>query len=265
MPLNSLKYSVNLFTLNLPSLFVPCLSGVMYPSWLCVRTTTPSHKRKWFSRVVRDSSGSSAIEFAIVAAPFLALVFLALQVGLVYFANGELENAVAQGARLIRTGEAQTQNFDAGRFKTEVCKNLTALLSCAHLSLDVRTFSSFGGTNLTNPLDGSGNLKTVGSATSQAWVARSLSSGRFYDWDLPTKFPKAISSIEVSLSNIAEWRPAADRNASLPKRAFQIGGADVMRQMLSENETVARNSRNMARCTRGLGSRVCLARAGTRY
>ena len=163
---------------------------------------TPSHKRKWFSRVVRDSSASSAVEFAIVVAPFLALLFLALQVGLIYFANGELEDAVAQGARLIRTGEAQTQNFDAVRFKTEVCKHLTALLSCAHLSLDVRTFSSFGGTSLTNPLDGSGNLN-AGAFSYQPGVGGQVVVVRaFYDWDLPAKFPKAISSIEVSLSNL---------------------------------------------------------------
>lgn len=163
---------------------------------------TPSHKRKWFSRVVRDSSGSSAIEFAIVAAPFLALVFLGLQVGLIYAANGELEDAVAQGARLIRTGEAQTQNFDAVSFKTEVCKNLTAFLSCAHLSLDVRTFSSFGGTNLTNPLDSSGNLKTGGFSYQPGVGGQVVVVRGFYDWDLPTKFPKAISNIDVSLGNL---------------------------------------------------------------
>ena len=155
-----------------------------------------------FARMCRDCSGSSAIEFAIVAAPFLVLVFLVLQVGIIYLANGALENAVAQGARLIRTGDAQAQNFDAGRFKTEVCKYLTALLSCDRLNLDVRTFANFGGADLTNPLDGSGNLKTAFSyqpgVGGQVVIVRA-----FYDWDFPTKLPKAISGMQVSLSNMS--------------------------------------------------------------
>jgi Flp pilus assembly protein TadG len=149
----------------------------------------------------RNSSGASLIEFAIVLAPFLVLMFLILEVGLVYLANGALENAVAQGARLIRTGEAQSQSFDAGRFKTEVCKYLTAPLSCNNLSLDVRTFSSFGSTSLTNPLDGSGNLKSGFSY--QAGVGGQIVIVRaFYEWDLPAKLPKAIRNLQVSLSNM---------------------------------------------------------------
>jgi TadE-like protein len=38
-----------------------------------------------------------------VAVPLLLLLFAILQVGLVFFANFTLENAAAQGARLIRT------------------------------------------------------------------------------------------------------------------------------------------------------------------
>ena len=98
----------------------------------------------------RNSSGATALEFAIVAGPFLVLLFGILAVGLAFVANNTLENAVEQGARLIRTGEAQTQGFDAARFKTEVCKSLIGPLSCAGLKLDVRTCSTFGGCQLTS-------------------------------------------------------------------------------------------------------------------
>jgi Flp pilus assembly protein TadG len=167
-------------------------------------TKATSEKRRLGTRLAtigRDCAGAAAIEFAIVAAPLLVLIFMMLQVGVIYLANGALENAVAQGARLIRTGEAQGQSFDAGRFKTEVCKYLTAPLSCARLNLDVRTFSSFGSADLTNPLDAGGNLKSGFSyqpgVGGQVVIVRA-----FYDWDLPTKFPKAISGIQVSLSNL---------------------------------------------------------------
>ena len=107
----------------------------------------------------RDRSGASALEFALVAVPLILLLFAILQVGLIYFANFTLENATSQGARLIRTGQAQAKNLDATTFKNEVCKNLVALLSCANLKLDVRRFSSFSGAELTEPLDSNGNLK----------------------------------------------------------------------------------------------------------
>ncbi len=111
--------------------------------------------RKGGRRFWRNASGASALEFALVAFPFILLVLAVLEVGIVYFANFMLENAVAQGARLIRTGQAQNQNFDAGKFKTEVCKNLSAPIDCSRLMLDVRHFSSFSnaGSDLTNPLD----------------------------------------------------------------------------------------------------------------
>src|SRR3989304_6705434 len=131
----------------------------------------------------RNSSGASAREVAMVAGPFLLLLLGVLAVGLVFAANMTLENAVAQGARLIRTGEAQSQGFNAGTFKTEVCKYMTGLLSCGGLKLDVSSFSDFGSTTLTNPLDGSGNLKSdfnyATGVGGQVVVVRAFS-----EWDL---------------------------------------------------------------------------------
>src|SRR3990172_8738153 len=84
-------------------------------------------------RFRRDKSGASALEFALVAMPLILLLLAVLEVGLVYFANFSLENAVAQGARLIRTGQVQSQGFDAGAFKSEVCKHLSAPISYSGL------------------------------------------------------------------------------------------------------------------------------------
>lgn len=60
--------------------------------------------------------------------------FLAIfEVGILYSATFNLESATAQGVRLIRTAQVQNQNFDAGKFKTEVCKRITAPITCAGL------------------------------------------------------------------------------------------------------------------------------------
>lgn len=153
----------------------------------------------------RNSSGASALEFAIVAGPFLVLVFGIFAVGLAFAGNMTLENAVAQGARLIRTGQAQGQGFDAGTFKTEVCKYLTAPLSCGGLKLDVRTFSTFGSSNLTNPLDSNGNLKSGFSYQPGAGGDIVVVRG-FYEWNLLAALPimpvSHSQSIDTRLSNM---------------------------------------------------------------
>lgn len=139
----------------------------------------------------RNTSGATALEFAMVAGPFLLLMFGILAVGFVFVGNMTLEHAIEQGARFIRTGEAQSQGFDAAQFKNEVCKYLTAPLSCAGLKLDVRTFASFGGSDLTNPLDGSGNLKS-GFSYAPGVGGDVVVVRAFYEWDLLAAMPPAL-------------------------------------------------------------------------
>ncbi|MGI9382041.1 MAG: TadE/TadG family type IV pilus assembly protein, partial [Methyloligellaceae bacterium] len=62
-----------------------------------------------------------------VAAPFFALLFALIEIGLVFFGSFTLENAVEQASRMIRTGQAQQQGFSEDRFKQEVCDNVYVL------------------------------------------------------------------------------------------------------------------------------------------
>jgi Flp pilus assembly protein TadG len=159
----------------------------------------------------RNSFGASALEFAMLATPFLLLLFGILAVGLVFAANMTLENAVEQGARLIRTGQAQSQGFDAGKFKSAVCKYLTGPLNCGGLKLDVRSFSTFGSSDLTNPLDSNGNLKSAFNyepgVGGQVIVVRA-----FYEWDLLAALPQAIRLSNMSNGNRLLIATAAFRN-----------------------------------------------------
>jgi hypothetical protein len=172
----------------------------------------------------RNSSGASALEFAIVAGPFLALVFGILAVGLAFVGNMTLENAVEQGARLIRTGQAQSQGFDAARFRTEVCKYLTRPLSCAGLKLDVRTCSSFGGCPLTNPLDSSGNI-TSGLSYAPGIGGDVVIVRGFYEWDLLAKLPILPighnKSIDTRLSNMSNGNRVLIATAAFRNEPFK--------------------------------------------
>ena len=56
-------------------------------------------------RFARAREGSAAIEFGLVAAPFLALLFAIMETAFVFFAGQSLEYAASQGGRLIMTGQ----------------------------------------------------------------------------------------------------------------------------------------------------------------
>ncbi|TMJ03285.1 MAG: pilus assembly protein [Alphaproteobacteria bacterium] len=112
-------------------------------------------------RFARGEDGAAAVEFAMVAAPFLALMFAIMETALVFFASQTLETAVADSARLIMTGQAQTQSYDAAAFKSAVCAKISGLFDCSGgLKIDVKTYTSFGSVDNSKPLDANGNLKT---------------------------------------------------------------------------------------------------------
>jgi Flp pilus assembly protein TadG len=110
-------------------------------------------------RLVQREDGAAAVEFGLVAAPFLAMVFAIMETATIFFAGQTLETAVGDSARLIMTGQAQTQGFDAAQFKNQVCQRVYGLFDCSGgMQVDVRTYSNFGGANPPNPLDANGNL-----------------------------------------------------------------------------------------------------------
>jgi Flp pilus assembly protein TadG len=176
-------------------------------------------ERGWrgLRRFAGEDKGASALEFALIATPLILALLAVLEVAVVYFANFQLEAATAQGARLIRTGQAQTQNFDAGKFKTEVCKHVSAPIICANLMLDVRHYSNFGGagSDLTNPLDSSGKLKT--NFTYDPGVGGDVVVVRaFYEYNLTAKLPKGIA-----LSNMANGDRLLVATAAFRNEPFQ--------------------------------------------
>jgi Flp pilus assembly protein TadG len=112
------------------------------------------------ARFRRDENGATAVEFGLIALPFFAILFAIIQAGLVFFAGQVLDSAVANASRLIRTGQAQQQNFDAAKFKDQICEQVDALFSCPDLKIDVQRFKTFGDVDLSPPIDkATGNFK----------------------------------------------------------------------------------------------------------
>lgn len=177
-----------------------------------------AQKRTTLRRLLcRDKSGAAAIEFAIVAAPFFALMFALIEIGLVFFGNFTLENAVAQASRLIRTGQAQTSGFSETQFKQAVCDNVYALLDCNNgLKTDVRKFTSFGGVSLPPPLDGDGNLQS--NFQYDPGVAGDIVVVRvFYEWDLIAQLPDLLG---LGLGNMGNGNRLLTASAAFRNEPF---------------------------------------------
>lgn len=114
----------------------------------------PGKYRSWLRRFGADRDGATAVEFAMVALPFTALVFGILELGLVFLASTTLDNATEVVARKIRTGQFQTSGSNnIGAFKTAVCAEMAWLTSgCTEkLYVNVRTFPKFGEVTLGPP------------------------------------------------------------------------------------------------------------------
>jgi Flp pilus assembly protein TadG len=110
----------------------------------------------------KQQDGVVAIEFGLVLAPFLAMLFAILETAMVFFAGQTLETAAADSARLILTGQAQTQGLTQASYKDAVCARIFGLFDCANgIKIDVKKYTSFASVDLSKPVDASGKLKTT--------------------------------------------------------------------------------------------------------
>jgi Flp pilus assembly protein TadG len=104
--------------------------------------------------------GSAAAEFAIVALPFCFMMFAVLELGLVFVIDSILENATIETGRLVRTGQAEAQGFNAATFKTQLCSRMSIFQAdCnSRAFVDVRQLTQFNST-VPDPMS-TGTFKT---------------------------------------------------------------------------------------------------------
>jgi Flp pilus assembly protein TadG len=81
-------------------------------------------------KFIKNRTGSAAIEFALLALPFMVVVFSIVEVALMFFIDSALDAALHKTVRKIRTGTAMSQAWDMAAFKNELCKNLAYSFSC---------------------------------------------------------------------------------------------------------------------------------------
>ena len=111
-------------------------------------------------RFARHQRGAAAVEFALVAAPFLALLFGIIELGLMFMGSVTLDNATQAAARQVRTGQVVSPATPDGKeksktaFKDSICNGMGWMKSdcLQNLVVDVRTFTQFNDVSYNNPI-----------------------------------------------------------------------------------------------------------------
>jgi Flp pilus assembly protein TadG len=122
------------------------------------RGTARFSRRRCFRQA---EEGATAVEFALVAAPFLALLIAILQTMIVFFAQRLLDEVVSQASRTIQTGQAQTSSLTQSQFASWVCQKTVILFTCGNFMVNVQNYSQFSAASSTTPtltFDSHGNV-----------------------------------------------------------------------------------------------------------
>lgn len=95
------------------------------------------------ARFVKERDGATAVEFAILAVPFSALLFAIIELAVVFFISSAVHHSMQDAAREVRTGEFQATCGTAAKFKQKVCQKMAGLGNCQNnLRIDVVTSPS---------------------------------------------------------------------------------------------------------------------------
>ena len=125
-------------------------------------------RKRGIGKLFADENGTTAIEFAIVAIPFLMIVLGLLEISIMFVIDVNLDSATANFATLIRTGQVQAPGasassssgavMDLSDAKTKICNNIPVVplsICTSQLQIDVRTLSAFSAASGPTPISGS--------------------------------------------------------------------------------------------------------------
>lgn len=131
------------------------------------------------ARFRRNSDGAAAVEFALVALPFLALCGAVFQIAFQIWATQNFDRALQTAVRTIFTGQFQLANSGQtdpavllANLKTTMCGPPNALIptlfNCQGVKIDVATANTFAGAAPATPINAATGTWSTGFGTNYA-------------------------------------------------------------------------------------------------
>lgn len=179
-------------------------------------TATAVTSTKTLGRFQADRSGSTAVEFSLLAIPFFALMFAIIESSLSFTAQQILANVTDDIARDIRTGRFKQGDVRQGTVADRICDRLDVLVSdgCPELEIDLRPYARFADVPTTIPLRNN-DINTTGFIV-QSGPSLSINSIRvFYRW------PIIADMVRSKLSNLKDGKTLLFATATWRNEPFQ--------------------------------------------
>jgi len=161
------------------------------------------HQIQTVSRSCKRYAGctraASAVEFAIIAAPFVALLVAIVQTALVFFAGRLLDETAEQASRYIFTGQAQSAGMTQTQFANYLCQKSSTLFTCSNFMINVQNYGSFAAANTSTPTL---TFDSSGAVTNQ-WAWSPGSPGDIVIVQVMYQWPVVMGPLGFNLANLA--------------------------------------------------------------
>jgi len=155
---------------------------------------TNARKPRGFRALLRRRDGAAAVEFALVIIPLFWMIFGMFEFGAMSLVQTNLDHALAETGRKIRTGAAQTGGMTKQNLEDEICANLNEIMALAcpnNLFLDVDRYDSFAnvgnGTPTANGAMDMGQIGYTPGGADEVILVRA-----YYQWEIFTPLFGAI-------------------------------------------------------------------------
>jgi len=156
----------------------------------------------------RCRKGATAVEFALVAAPFLALLVAILQAALVFFASRVLDEVTEEAARNLMTGQAQQGNVTQANFLNNyVCGGsntsalVSALFTCSKIMVNVQNYPDFASANVSSPTL---TFNPTNGNVTNTWSYNTGNPGDVLVIEVIYEWPIVLGPLGMNLSNLSD-------------------------------------------------------------
>jgi Flp pilus assembly protein TadG len=163
-------------------------------------------------RFGRERRGSAAIEFGILALPFVSLTFAILESSLSFSTQQMMHNAVDRVGRDVRTGRLRAADLSGNGLRNIVCQRISLVVArgCPDLAVDLQSYPTFMAVPKTIPMTAGGDLNTSGFRVAPGGPSTINQLRVFYRWPVITDMLRAsMSSLpggKTLLAAQSTWR-----------------------------------------------------------